>query len=112
MWFTERDVFGNDPAAKWVHNRIRSYGLSVQYRNDLGSTPYAADSRTGEIWLPDTVRDLKDAHRRLDRCVLYLAGGSEFAPEFVEVPERPAWPKLAATTPGAVIPFPILRRAW
>jgi hypothetical protein len=107
---TPRDEFPGIPAAAAVELRMISLGIDVRFIDDLGA-PYAADAHTGRVWLPTGI-DFPTAHARLDRCWLYLLGGSRLAPEFGESERQPLPRAAIESGHAAVIPLPLIRRQW
>jgi hypothetical protein len=92
-----------DPAAKaFIRRIVKAWGFSLDYRDDL-TVPYGADRPTGAILLPNGL-PWRVEHARIDRAVLFLIGGADWAREFA--PPAPA----GLNFPGNVLP--LIRRPW
>jgi hypothetical protein len=89
-------------AINWVLACVRAHwGLNVAYSDTL-TGPYAADRDTGTIWLPNGL-PWRQAHAAIDRALLYMLGGCQWAREFAPPP--------VMITPSAKV-LPLIRRVW
>lgn len=100
-------------AAAIVHNRLEMFdGITVRYdRRLLGA--YGVDPEERTIVLPNGL-PWREEHSRINRCWLYLYGGTRLADEFA--PLERDHPDRRIVSGGTVTPIPgsvpILRRVW
>lgn len=99
----------DDRAAQVVLNRLaRNDQIDVTFDPDLQG-PYLVSPHGRTIVLPEGI-PWHTAHARLNRCWLYLVGGTDLAPEFAPVEREDPNSRFIPRIGNVVVPF--LRRAW